>query len=79
MSYIRASGPMVYVKADSSDYVYSDGERIVDYGMVSNDALIEMLYHFWKTDDKLFKDYLIRKLASSLNVKLRDKPLINIE
>ncbi|MBR9675969.1 hypothetical protein GOV05_03100 [Candidatus Woesearchaeota archaeon] len=77
MSYIRASYPYVYVKGVSNDYVFCDGKHnyVEDYGRLSNESIVEMLSRLWKTEDKLFKEYLIKKIAERLDVKLRKKPL----
>lgn len=80
MSYIRAGHPLIYVEDISKDYIYSDGEEIVEVcGNLSGSSTIEILCERWKTDDMLLKEYLITKLAERLNVKLRDKPLTHKE
>ena len=75
MSYIRAGHPLSYVDGNSEDYVYCDGKRIVDYGGISDTGFIEMLFDHWQTDDKMFKNHLLKRLADRLKVKLRKKPL----
>jgi hypothetical protein len=56
-------------------YVYSDGEHITSYGY-NNVDMIEMLIREWNTEDKLFKEWFIKKLANNLGVEVRDKPLV---
>jgi len=78
MSYIRAGHPLKYVEGESEDYVYCDGQRIVDYGGISDTGFIEMLFDHWQTEDKyneMFKNHFIKRLAERLGVKLRKKPL----
>ena len=81
MSYIRASYPLKYVKNDSgSDYVfYSVGDFIEDYGKISDDGLVELLFQYWETDETLFKQHILKRLADRLGVKLRKKPLTDKE
>jgi hypothetical protein len=80
MSYIRAGYPLVYVDGVSEDYVFphTDGD-IEDYGKVTDKGMIELLFRHWKTEDHEFKDYLLRKVAARLNVRLRGKPLTKEE
>lgn len=75
MSYIRCGYPLTYVEGNSEDYVFSDGKRIVDYGFLADTGIVEMLFENWETKDVMFKDYLLRRLADRLDVKLRKKPL----
>lgn len=87
MSYIRASGAYVYVDEDEcADYVFCSvgyGEDapdfIEDYGSITDNGLIELLYKYWDTEDTLFKDHIIKRLAERLEVKLRDKSLTDEE
>lgn len=79
MSYIRMGHPLVHVEGKSEDYVYSTGERIEDYGSISDSGFIEMLFEWWKTNDKEFKEHLLKRLAERLGVKLRPKPLTDEE
>lgn len=84
MSYLRGSWPHRFVDGDSEDYVYcyqkEDGKlAIEDYGGISDEGLIEMLFRRWETDDAVFKEHLLKRLAKRLNVKLRDKPLTSEE
>jgi hypothetical protein len=78
MSYIRAGHPMGFVDGMSYDYVYPtfDGEHkyIEDYGSITNEGIIEMIYQHWETPDEydaLLKDKLLRYLAERLHVKIR--------
>ena len=80
MSYIRASYPLKYVKNDNgSDYVFhSVGDFIQDYGKISDDGIVELLFRNWKTkddDELLFKEHILKRLADRLGVELRKKPL----
>ena len=80
MSYIRAAWAYTYVDGESDDYIFSYKDdkakcKIEDYGHLSNNTIIELLYKNWQTDDELFKEYLLTKLAKRLKVKLRKKPL----
>ena len=75
MSYIRAGWPMRYVKGDSRDYVFSDGEEITDYGGLTNEGFVEIFARHFNVKDKELRDYMLKTLAKKLNVKLRDKPL----
>jgi hypothetical protein len=80
MSYIRSAMPLKYVEGNSEDYVFPDYRGFIeDYGKISDKGLIELLFTYWKTDDKLFKNHLLKRLAERLNVKLREKPLIDDE
>ena len=76
MSYIRWGYLLKYVEGNSEDYIWPyDNKHIEDYGKISDKGVIELLFRYWKTDDKLFKDYFIKRLDERLNVKLREKPL----
>ncbi len=83
MSYQRWGWALQYVDGESEDYVYGGSykkgkkeiEYIHDYGGISDSGFIEMLYHHWETDDKVFKEHFIKRLAERLKVKLRKKPL----
>lgn len=89
MSYIRSGHPLIYVEGNSKDYVFPsavpDGKGgyktgyIEGYGMITDSGFIELLYRTWKTDDKLFKKHLLKRLAERLGVKLRKKPLTDKE
>jgi len=84
MSYIRAAGPLRYVEGNSEDYVFgSDDEKggnyIEDYGKISDTGFIELLFKNWNTEDIIFKEHLIKRLAKRLKVKIRPKPLTNDE
>ena len=89
MSYIRGGYPLVYVEGNSEDYVFPsavpDGRggyktsHIEDYGKITDSGLVELLFGYWKTDDNLFKEHLLKRLAERLGVKLRKKPLTDKE
>jgi len=80
MSYIRAGSPLKYVKGESEDYIWPyDNDYIEDYGKISDKGFIELLFRYWKPDDKRFKEHFIKRLAERLNVKLRKKPLTDDE
>jgi hypothetical protein len=74
MSYIRMGSRYQYAGGKSKDYVWPNGEKIIDYGSISDETLVELLHRNWKTEDSDFKDYLIFRLAKRLNVKLRSGP-----
>ena len=82
MSYIRMCSTLKYVDGPSDDYIYPSRHKgkdyIVDYGGISDTGLVELICSIFdgrRTDDKMFKDYLIKRLAERLDVKLRKKPL----
>ena len=82
MSYIRPTHALKYVDGISEDYIYPTKykrkEYIVDYGSINDTSLVELIcsvFNEEKTNDKMLKDYLIKKLAERLVVKLRKKPL----
>lgn len=75
MSYIRAAWEHTYVDGHSTDYVFSTGDYIEDYGNISKEGIIELLFLHWETKDVMFKNHILKKLAKMLNVKLRDIPL----
>lgn len=81
MSYIRAAWPLKYVKGFSADYVFATGIGdketwyIEDYGSISDSGIVELLFSYWQTEDTLFKEHLLRRLADRLGVELRDRPL----
>lgn len=80
MSYIRYNHPLVYVEGNSNDYVfYSVGDFVEDYGNISDTGFVELLFDNWQTEDKAFKEHLLKRLAARLNVKLRDHPLTDEE
>jgi len=85
MSYLRFGWPLKYVKANSEDYVYVTGyekEYVEDYGGISDKGLVELcckaIDEYYK-DDPTFKEYLMKKLAKRLKVKLRKRPLTDDE
>ena len=79
MSYMRAGWDLKYVEGVSKDYVFASikkgKEYIQDYGGISDEGFIELLIQEWKTEDLIFKNHLIKRLADRLKVKLRKKPL----
>jgi len=76
MSYIRAGWPMKYVKGISKDYVFPDTSGYIeDYDRITDDGLVELICLYWRTDDELFKQHMMKRLADRLGVKLRKKPL----
>lgn len=80
MSYIRGSSVYRYVDGISEDYIFPTEYKkkifIEDYGKISNETIIELLYRYFETEDKFgLKDYLLKKLAKRLRVKLRKNPL----
>jgi len=72
---------MTYVKGNSTDYVFLDSggkeypAYIEDYDRLSNEGFVEMFARWFKTEDKEFQEYMLKKLAEKLDVKLRKKPL----
>jgi len=85
MSYLRYGWPLKYVEAESEDYVYVTGykkEYVEDYGGISDNGLVELcckaIDEYYK-DDPTFKEYLMKKLAKRLKVKLRKRPLTDDE
>ena len=92
MSYLRAGSIFKYVEGESKDYVfpesYKKGKKtiyhIVDYGSITNEGLVELFFIHVEAFDSLcpefdntLTDYLLKKLAEKLKVKLRKKPLTN--
>lgn len=75
MSYIRNGSPLKYVEGESTDYVYSTGEEIEDYGSISNETIVELLFRFGENSDDLIMSQMAKRLAENLNIKLRKKPL----
>jgi len=76
MSYLRPGYLLKYVDGISTDYVYQESDSLIwDYGGISDEGIIELLFLHWKTEDNTFKNHLLRVLAKQLDVKLRDKPL----
>jgi len=79
---------MTYVQGNSKDYVFEScpikegGETFIeDYGNISDEGFIELLYHYWKpaSGDEKFKKHLLERLAKRLGVKLRKKALTEDE
>ena len=54
--------------------MWPDGKHVIDYGGISDEALLELLYRYWKTQDMEFKDYLLFRLANRLKVELKSEP-----
>ena len=79
MSYLRASWEHKFVEGDSKDYVYanSNPEYVEDYGDITNEGFVEIFANRFSSGDKLLDEYMLRKLAKKLKVKLRKKPLTN--
>lgn len=85
MSYIRAVSVYRFVDGTSRDYIFPSYKKvksktkyyIEDYGKISNETLVELVarYGLFQDEEFGFKDYIIKKLAERLNVKLRKKPL----
>lgn len=88
MSYIRGGSVYKYVDGISVDYIYptsyEKGKKTIhyieDYGKISDECLVELLFRYTKITDALcpdhdLKGYLLNKVAERLNVKLRKKPL----
>jgi len=51
---------------------------IEDYGHITNNGIVEMLFRNWNPEDKydkVFKKHLLKILAKRLKVRLRKKPL----
>jgi len=85
MSYIRAGHPLKHVDGVSNDYVFpttnpdTNEHYIEDYGGISDDGFIELLFKRWHTNDIIFKEHLLKRLAKRLNVTLRNRPLTSQE
>jgi len=88
MSYIRQGWALEFVDGISRDYIFASSgvkgykkgkEFIEDYGKITNDTIVEILATRFLSEDKLFRDYLLPILAERLNVKLRKKPLTQIQ
>lgn len=80
MSYIRSGWSYMYVDGYSDDYVFGTDDGIVDYGGISNNTMVEFIAEIlhdrnYRKDDVVYRDYLLKQLASILSVKLREKPL----
>ncbi len=79
MSYLRWAWSHKYVKGTSDDYIYDNGKEIVDYGNITNEGLVEILWSciddYYERDETLIKKYLKKKLSERLKVKLRTRPL----
>jgi 5'-3' exonuclease len=81
--------PYKYVDGISGDYVfpakYKDGDSlndyIEDYGGISNETIVELLFQFSECNEDLsliFAQMALR-LSKNLNIKLRKKPLTDKE
>jgi len=92
MSYLRAGSTLRFVEGESEDYVfptsYKKGKKtklmIEDYGSITNEGLVELFYRYIEAFDSLcpefdntLTEYLLKRLAEKLKVKLRKKPLTN--
>ena len=77
MSYIRNGSIYKYVEGKSIDYVFSTGKGIEDYGSISNETIVELLFTFAEKgdDDDLIMSQMAKRLAENLKIKLRKKPL----
>jgi len=83
MSYIRSGSTFMFVEGESSDYIYpttQDGKTLImDYGLLHNNTLVELIARNLSKDKYGFEKYLIQHLAKRLKVKLRKKPLTREE
>jgi len=86
MSYLRVGSIFKYVEGESKDYVfpesYKKGKKtiyhIVDYGSITNELFfrhIEAFDSLCPEFDNTLTEYLLKRLAEKLKVKLRKKPL----
>jgi len=76
MSYMRTGHPMKYVEGESSDYLFSTGEDIEDYGSMENESIIEILFSLSENNKEgLILKHMAKRLAENLNIKLRKEPL----
>lgn len=77
MSYIRYGSIYKYVEGESTDYIFSTIGTIEDYGSISNETIVELLFTFAEKgdDDDLMMSQMAKRLAENLNIKLRRKPL----
>ncbi len=72
MSYMRTGHPMKYVEGESSDYIFSTGEDIEDYGSMENESIIEILFSLSENNKEgLILKHMAKRLAENLNIKLR--------
>lgn len=79
MSYIRFGSVYNYVEGKSEDYIYPaeyKGKIYIESYGCSNETLVELIARSIDADYTEYKNFLIKKLALELNVKLRKKPLI---
>jgi len=80
-SYIKTGEPYIYVNGESDDYIFlCDGltkKYIEDYGKISKETLFDLIFVVnWEVGEgKILKEYLLKKLAEKLKIKLRKKPL----
>lgn len=79
MSYIRWGYLLKYVEGKSKDYIFeaSDikGCFIEDYGSISNETIVELLFILGENNKDLIMSQMAKRLAENLNIKLRKKPL----
>ena len=57
MSYMRIGYPNKYVDGESKDYIYGDREEIIDYGILDDSSIVEIICRF-------LEDYLQSKAQS---------------
>ena len=73
---MRTGYPMKYVEGESSDYIFSTGEDIEDYGSMENESIIEILFSLSENNKEgLILKHMAKRLAENLNIKLRKKLL----
>ena len=90
MAYLRCGSILKYVEGKSEDYVFPTSKKkgkkwvnfIEDYGGITNEGLVEMFCEHIEVYDSLLPsfdrtltEYLLKRLAEKLKVKLRKKPL----
>jgi hypothetical protein len=77
---MRIGHPLTYVDGVSEDYVYDNGDGLVDYGGVHDSSVVEFVAEIFDESnsrhlDEDFKGYVLRQLARKLKVKLRKRKL----
>lgn len=83
MSLIRYGSTYEYVEGESEDYVFHSSmpkeseDFVEDYNQLSNETLVELALRAMNRPIKcdLCREYVMKKLAERLQVKLRKKPL----
>ena len=78
MSYIRYGSKYLYVEGESDNYIYPSTDTkgkiyIEDYNSISDNTLVELIIQYLDCDYREFKEYLAKKLADKLSVKLREQ------